>query len=191
MSAPPQALLSLRQWRVAFRGTEVVHGIDLDVAAGERLALVGESGSGKTVTALGVLRLLGSAQLSGQCWFDGEDLMQASEARMQQVRGQHIAMVFQEPMTALNPLFTIGDQLAEVFLLKMAVSRQDAWQRCADMLRHTGGLTYGAALEALGVGLTESDVAGGVFIKQRERIPQYTALRIHTLLCNRLCLQAV
>ena len=138
MSEVAKPLLSLRQWRVSFGGNEVVHGIDLDVAAGERLALVGESGSGKTVTALGVLRLLGSAQLSGQCWFDGEDLMQASESRLQQVRGQDIAMVFQEPMTALNPLFTIGDQLAEVLLLKMALSRRDAWQRSADMLSQTG-----------------------------------------------------
>mgnify|MGYP000845985706 FL=1 len=67
MSQAPTPLLSLRQWRVSFGGHEVVHGIDLDLAVGERLALVGESGSGKTVTALGVLRLLGAAQLTGQC----------------------------------------------------------------------------------------------------------------------------
>jgi len=138
MSQAPSPLLSLRQWRVSFGGHEVVHGIDLDLAAGERLALVGESGSGKTVTALGVLRLLGAAQLTGTCWFNGEDLMQASEARMQQLRGQDIAMVFQEPMTALNPLFTIGDQLSEVLLLKMALSRRDAWERSAEMLSQTG-----------------------------------------------------
>ena len=138
MSQAPTPLLSLRQWRVSFGGHEVVHGIDLDLAVGERLALVGESGSGKTVTALGVLRLLGAAQLTGQCWFDGEDLMKATEARMQQLRGQDMAMVFQEPMTALNPLFTIGDQLAEVLLLKMASSRRDAWQRSAEMLSQTG-----------------------------------------------------
>ena len=138
MSQAPTPLLSLRQWRVSFGGHEVVHGIDLDLAVGERLALVGESGSGKTVTALGVLRLLGAAQLTGQCWFNGEDLMQASEARMQQLRGQDMAMVFQEPMTALNPLFTIGDQLAEVLLLKMALSRRDAWTRSQEMLSQTG-----------------------------------------------------
>jgi microcin C transport system ATP-binding protein len=138
MSQAPTPLLSLRQWRVSFGGHEVVHGIDLDLAVGERLALVGESGSGKTVTALGVLRLLGAARLTGQCWFNGEDLMQATEARMQQLRGQDMAMIFQEPMTALNPLFTIGDQLSEVLLLKMALSRRDAWERSAEMLSQTG-----------------------------------------------------
>lgn len=114
----PQALLELRNLGIAFGGQAVVHGIDLRIQAGERVALVGESGSGKSVTALSVLRLLESAQLSGQVLWQGQDLLAKTNADMQRIRGDEIAMIFQEPMTALNPLMTVGQQISEVLQLK-------------------------------------------------------------------------
>ena len=104
------------------RGKEVVRGIDFSIAPGEKLALVGESGSGKTVTALSLLRLVQDAAISGQALFEAPggpgDLLSMPERALRGIRGRDIAMIFQEPMTALNPLFTVGDQIAEVLQLK-------------------------------------------------------------------------
>ncbi len=131
-------LLDIRDLRVAFDGHEVVHGLNLRVAAGERVALVGESGSGKSVTALAILRLLESARLSGNIGWRGEDLLNKTDREMQAIRGDQIAMVFQEPMTALNPLLTIGQQIAEVLQIKKGLSPQAAGERVTALLQETG-----------------------------------------------------
>ena len=136
MSAP--ALLALKGLSVSFGDTEVIHGIDLSLQAGQRLALVGESGSGKSVTALSVLRLLESATYRGQVLWQGEDLLQKTPAQMQGIRGDDIAMIFQEPMTALNPLMTVGQQIAEVLELKKALRPQAARQKAVALLAYTG-----------------------------------------------------
>ena len=133
-----QALLELQDLRIAFGGQPVVHGVNLSIQAGERVALVGESGSGKSVTALSVLRLLESAQLSGQVLWQGRDLLQQTPAEMQRIRGDEIAMIFQEPMTALNPLMTVGAQISEVLQLKKLLSRRDADARAVQLLAETG-----------------------------------------------------
>ncbi|PUE10563.1 ABC transporter ATP-binding protein [Limnohabitans sp. T6-20] len=135
MSAP---LLQLRDLRVSFGGNEVVHGINLSIQPGQRCALVGESGSGKSVTALSVLRLLESAQLGGQVLWQGRDLLRQSPAEMTRIRGDEIAMIFQEPMTALNPLMTVGQQISEVLQLKKMLRRQEADQRAEALLAETG-----------------------------------------------------
>ena len=134
----PQALLELKDLRIAFGGQAVVHGVNLSIQAGERVALVGESGSGKSVTALSVLRLLESAQLSGQVLWHGQDLLKKTPAEMQRIRGDEIAMIFQEPMTALNPLMTVGAQISEVLQLKKLLSRRDADARAVHLLSETG-----------------------------------------------------
>ncbi len=135
MSTP---LLQLRDLRVSFGDAEVVHGINLSIHPGQRCALVGESGSGKSVTALSVLRLLESAQLGGQVLWQGLDLLQQSPAEMARIRGDEIAMIFQEPMTALNPLMTVGQQISEVLQLKKMWRRQEADQRAEALLAETG-----------------------------------------------------
>ncbi|PIT82291.1 ABC transporter ATP-binding protein [Limnohabitans sp. 15K] len=134
----PHALLEIKGLRIAFGEQLVVHGLNLHIHAGERLALVGESGSGKSVTALSVLRLLESAQLTGQVLWQGEDLLLRSPAQMQSIRGDEIAMIFQEPMTALNPLMTVGQQISEVLQLKKGMSRRDADARAVEWLADTG-----------------------------------------------------
>ena len=131
-------LLSVRDLGVSFAGKPVVQGVSFEMAAGEKLALVGESGSGKSVTALSLLRLVGDAQLSGQAFLDGRDLLRLSEREMQAVRGGDIAMIFQEPMTALNPLMTVGDQVAEVLQLKQALSKAQAQKQAIELLATTG-----------------------------------------------------
>ena len=131
-------LLDIQDLRIAFDGSEVVHGVNLTVAAGERLALVGESGSGKSVTALAILRLLGSAQLSGSVRWQGRALLSLDEREMRAIRGDEIAMIFQEPMTALNPLLTIGQQIAEVLELKKGLPPRQAWPRVLQLLQDTG-----------------------------------------------------
>jgi len=116
-------LLSVRNLRIHFGSKEVVCGVDFDVQAGEKLALVGESGSGKTITALALLRLAGeAARIEGQAVFAGRDLLQLSERQMRGVRGGDVAMIFQEPMTALNPLMTVGAQIGEVLQLKQSLT---------------------------------------------------------------------
>jgi microcin C transport system ATP-binding protein len=134
----PQALLQLKDLRIAFGGKAVVHGVNLSIRAGERVALVGESGSGKSITALSVLRLLESAQLSGQVLWQGRDLLQQTPAEMQRIRGDEIAMIFQEPMTALNPLMTVGAQISEVLQLKKLLPRREADARAVQLLAETG-----------------------------------------------------
>jgi microcin C transport system ATP-binding protein len=137
MSQSPH-LLDVKQLQVSFGGHAVVHGIDFHIAPGEKLALVGESGSGKTVTALSLLRLVQDAKLSGQCLFGGRDLVSLPERDMRELRGQDISMIFQEPMTALNPLFTIGDQIAEVLELKKGLARKESVQEAIQLIANTG-----------------------------------------------------
>ena len=134
----PQALLELKDLRIAFGDQAVVHGVNLRIQPGERVALVGESGSGKSVTALSVLRLLESAQLSGQVLWQGQDLLKQTPDEMQRIRGDEIAMIFQEPMTAMNPLMTVGQQISEVLQLKKFLPRRDADARAVELLAETG-----------------------------------------------------
>ena len=135
-------LLDVKDLRISFAGKEVVHGIDFHIAPGEKLALVGESGSGKTVTALSLLKLVQDAAVSGKAVFssrDGNvDLLSLAERRLMALRGQDISMIFQEPMTALNPLFSVGDQIAEVLQLKMGLAPAPSAQAAIKLLADTG-----------------------------------------------------
>ena len=131
-------LLDIRNLRVAFGVLDVVHGMDLVVAEGEKLALVGESGSGKTVSALSLLRLVQGAEVSGQAWMNGRDLLRLSERELQAVRGDEVAVIFQEPMTALNPLYPVGEQIGEVLQLKRGFSTAAARQEVIRLLACTG-----------------------------------------------------
>ncbi len=142
MVADTSALLEVSNLAVSFAGKQVVHGISFSVAAGEKLALVGESGSGKTVTALSLLRLAQNASISGQAVFTGADgpvdLLTMTEHALQGFRGRDIAMIFQEPMTALNPLFSVGDQIAEVLQLKRGFTKAESVREAIKLLADTG-----------------------------------------------------
>lgn len=131
-------LLSVHDLSVSFAGKPVVQDVSFELAAGEKLALVGESGSGKSVMALSLLRLVGDAQLGGRALLDGRDLLGLSEREMQGIRGGDIAMIFQEPMTALNPLMTVGAQVAEVLQLKQSLSGAQALKQAVELLATTG-----------------------------------------------------
>lgn len=141
-------LLDVQGLRVSFGGKEVVRGIDFGVAPGEKLALVGESGSGKTVTALSLLGLAQGACTAGQAWFEAgaqdgqgvaaQDLLALPERALRGIRGRDIAMIFQEPMTALNPLFSVGEQIAEVLQLKQGLSPAQAQAAAVALLADTG-----------------------------------------------------
>ena len=132
------SLLDVQNLRVAFGSATVVSDVSFSIAPGEKFALVGESGSGKTVTSLSVLRLNQDAQYGGRILFEGEDLLKKPESAMRSVRGKDVAMIFQEPMTALNPLFTIGNQIAEVLMLHEGISAKIAAQRTVELLDKTG-----------------------------------------------------
>lgn len=132
------ALLEVRNLRVGFGGQDVVHGIDFEIAAGERLALVGESGSGKSVSALSLLRLVQNADVSGSALLEGRDLLQMSERQLRGVRGDEVAIIFQEPMTALNPLYTVGTQIGEVLQLKKGLTARQAQVASVELLASTG-----------------------------------------------------
>lgn len=131
-------ILALNNLSISFGEKRAVEQLNLSMQRGERLALVGESGSGKTVTALSILRLLQHATLDGEIRFNNEDLLQKTEEQLRDIRGADIAMIFQEPMTALNPLFTIGNQIMESLQLHEQLDKASARQRTIELLASTG-----------------------------------------------------
>jgi oligopeptide/dipeptide ABC transporter ATP-binding protein len=138
-------LLQVRNLRTYFHteaGTaKAVDGVDFDIFPGEVVGLVGESGSGKSVTALSILRLIPDPPgkiVDGSILFKGRDLLQVSWDDIRAVRGKEISMIFQEPMTSLNPVFTIGMQVMEAVLVHEKVSREEAFQRAVQMLELVG-----------------------------------------------------
>jgi oligopeptide/dipeptide ABC transporter ATP-binding protein len=125
---------------VSARGSRVVRAVNevsMTLDAGETLGIVGESGSGKTTLALTLLRLLAPAAriVSGEILFEGEDLLKKSDREMRHIRGKRIAMILQDPMASLNPLFTIGDQVAEPMRVHEHVGRGKAWAKARDLLK--------------------------------------------------------
>jgi peptide/nickel transport system ATP-binding protein len=137
-------LLSVRNLRTHFATHDgvvrAVDGLSFDVEAGETVAIVGESGCGKSVTSLSILRLLDEppAKLAGSVLLGGRDLVALDEPRMRELRGNEISMIFQEPMTSLNPLLTIGRQLAEPMILHQGIGQTKAWERAVEMLALAG-----------------------------------------------------
>lgn len=121
--------------------SRAVDGISFNINSGESVGIVGESGCGKSVTALSILRLTAGAgriEPESKIRFEGKELTSLSDDEMRAVRGNRIAMIFQEPMTALNPVFTVGDQVAEVVRIHSKVSKAEAWKRAVEMLALTG-----------------------------------------------------
>lgn len=137
-SQAPDPLLQVKQLQVQFGEKTVVDKISFSLNAGEKLALVGESGSGKTVSALSLLRLVDGASLQGSVQFKDKDLLQLSERQLRQVRGGEIAIIFQEPMTALNPLMSVGQQIAEVVQSKQGLDAQSVKQKTIRLLERVG-----------------------------------------------------
>jgi peptide/nickel transport system ATP-binding protein len=133
------SLLDINGLNLSIGDTPILKGVDLAIAPGEVMGLVGESGSGKSMTALTVMRLLpAAARAAGSVVFDGKDILAASEAEMNALRGDDIGMVFQEPMTALNPVKTIGEQVAEGIRWHTGARRHDAEERARQMLDRVG-----------------------------------------------------
>ncbi len=141
MSAAP--LLTVANLRVAFEGdrgslTEAVAGASFSLMPGRTLGIVGESGCGKSVTALSIMRLLPrvGTRISGSVVFEGRELTSLPERQMQDLRGNRLAMIFQEPMTSLNPSFTVGDQIGEALMRHRGLSAKAARAAAVDMLEH-------------------------------------------------------
>ena len=128
----------LELWFDNDRGTvKILNGISFDIYKGETLGIVGESGCGKSVTSLSIMRLLQSppARFGGSIKLQDKEILKLSERQMQAIRGNRISMIFQEPMTSLNPVFTIGDQLIETFMQHQGLSKAEAWEKGIEMLR--------------------------------------------------------
>ena len=170
MTASHDTLVNVRNLSVAFGGVSggrhvtVVDRVSFSIGKGETVALVGESGSGKTVSALSILRLLpypAASHPSGEIFFEGRDLLAAPESKMREVRGNKISIIFQEPMTSLNPLHTIEQQVSEVLREHGAVSDEDARARVLDLLNKVGIQNAAERLDAY-----PHQLSGG----QRQRI---------------------
>ena len=137
-------LLEVKNLKVEFPTragvVKAVNDVTFSVDKGETVAIVGESGSGKSVTSLSIMRLLQAPGhvAGGSITFDGQDLLALSDKDMEQVRGSKISMIFQEPMTSLNPVYRVGDQIVEAIQLHTDLNKKDAWERAVEMLRVVG-----------------------------------------------------
>jgi oligopeptide/dipeptide ABC transporter ATP-binding protein len=141
----PDLLLDVRDLRTYFHvldGTvPAVDGVSFHLARGQTLGIVGESGSGKSVTALTIMRLLDippAEIMSGEIWFDGRELLSMPTEEMRKLRGKDVSMIFQEPLTSLNPVFTVGDQISEQVAVHLKVGKKEAWDRSIESLRLVG-----------------------------------------------------
>lgn len=140
-----QNLLSVEDLSIVYEAdgevTHAVSGLNFTLKKGETLGLIGETGAGKTTTALGIMGLVPNPPgriVNGRVIFDGEDLLQASEQKMRRVRGNKISMIFQDPMTSLNPVMTVGDQIAEVILIHQDVNKEESIGKAREMLEMVG-----------------------------------------------------
>lgn len=140
-----EKILEVRQLKTHFFTDEgvvkAVDGIDFTVHKGETLGIVGESGCGKSITSLSILRLIPNPPgkiVGGEILFKGEDLLKKSEEEMRKIRGNDISMIFQEPMTSLNPVYSVGEQIAEAFRLHQGLNRKQAWEKAVEMLKLVG-----------------------------------------------------
>jgi peptide/nickel transport system ATP-binding protein len=144
MQMSDKYLLEIKELKVSFpteRGrVTAVDGVSFRVRAGETVGVVGESGCGKSVTAESILRLLDESRTSyeGEINYQGVNLLALPEEQMQKIRGNEISMIFQDPMTSLNPVYTIGEQIAEAIILHQKCSKKEAYQKAVEMLRLTG-----------------------------------------------------
>ena len=170
-------LLQVDHLTVRFGASTVVDDVSFAIAAGEKFALVGESGSGKSITALSVLRLVDAATTTGAIHFAGDDLMLKSERQMRSIRGGSIGMIFQEPMTALNPLFTVGNQIAEVLTLHEGLAKKAAHARAVELLARTGIPEPAQRVDAY-----PHQLSGGQ--RQRAMIAMALACRPRLLICD-------
>jgi len=170
-------LLQIDHLTVRFGASTVVNDVSFTIAPGEKFALVGESGSGKSITALSVLRLVDAATSTGAIRFDGADLMQRSERQMQALRGAQIGMIFQEPMTALNPLYTVGNQIIEVLALHEAMRPNAARARAIELLARTGIPEPERRVDAY-----PHELSGGQ--RQRAMIAMALACKPRLLICD-------
>ena len=140
----PSAMLDIRDLRIHFPTMDglvkAVDGVSFTLDRGRTLGIVGESGSGKSVTSLGILGLYntGNSRMSGEIYLDGEDLVAADQARVRELRGSKMAMIFQDPLSSLHPYYTIGNQIAEAYLIHNKVSRKAARAHAIDMLKRVG-----------------------------------------------------
>ncbi|MFC4620298.1 ABC transporter ATP-binding protein [Camelliibacillus cellulosilyticus] len=136
-------LLEVKNLKTSFvnrhEKTAVVNGLNFSIQAGETLGIVGESGCGKSVTSLSIMQLLNdNAEMDGEIWFDGADLLKLKKKDMQHLRGNQLAMIFQEPMTSLNPLQSIGKQIAEPLIKHLNLSKREAKARVIQLLKEVG-----------------------------------------------------
>jgi len=121
--------------------SKAVNKVSFSLKKGETLGIVGESGSGKSITSLSLLRLIPSPPgkiVGGNIYFKGEDLLSKTDKQMRSIRGNEISMIFQEPMTSLNPVYSVGEQIAEVIRLHQNLGKKEAWQKAVDMLKLVG-----------------------------------------------------
>ncbi|HPQ72251.1 MAG TPA: ABC transporter ATP-binding protein [bacterium] len=176
-------LLAVNDLHVHFRtpqGTaRAVDGVDLSVRPGETVGLVGESGCGKSVTALAIMRLLPprNVHLGGRIEFSGRDLLTCDDDELRRVRGREISMIFQEPMTSLNPVFTVGDQLREVYRLHLGLNRREANTEAERMLARVGFRQPAESLRAY-----PGQMSGGM--RQRVMIAMAMAARPKLLIAD-------
>lgn len=184
MNETNQPLLSIQDLTVKFKTQEelitAVNNVSFDIPKGKTVGLVGESGSGKSVTSLATMGLIPMPPgqiTSGKILFNGDDLLQKSEKEMRKIRGNRISMIFQEPMTALNPVFRVGSQISEVLRLHKGMSRKQAWNNAIDLLHQVGIPDPKSKIRAY-----PHEMSGGQ--KQRVMIAMAIACEPDLLICD-------